>query len=111
MAYVQNVDGQGQLLIGERLSPVTYHVAVARRDPGYGVTVTIEAARDWLLRQGFASRATLILSSGDRIEMEREGGVAVSDSISVVLEAEALGYDDRDALIATFPELAESGEG
>jgi len=108
MTHVQNVDGQGQLLIGERLSPMTYHVAVERFGSSYRATVEMQAPRDWLIRQGFQSRATLVLSSGDRIEIEHDGPVDVSDSISVVLQAEAVDYDNRDALVATFPEVEES---
>lgn len=105
MTHVQNVDGQGQLLIGERLSPMTYHVAVERRGSNFRAAVEMQAPRDWLIRQGFQSRATLVLASGDRIEVEHDGPVDVSDSISVKLEAAALDYRDRDALIAAFPEL------
>lgn len=107
MTHVQNVDGQGQLLIGERLSPMTYHVAVERRGPRYRATVEMQAPRDWLIRQGFQTRAILVLASGDRIEMEHDGPVEVSDSISIVLQAAPLDYGDRDALVAVFPELGE----
>ena len=108
MTHVQNVDGQGQLLIGERLSPITYHVTVERRGPRFRASVEMQAPRDWLIRQGFQSRATLVLSSGNRIELEHDDPVDVSESISVVLQAQSLDYDDRDALLAAFPEAKES---
>jgi hypothetical protein len=108
MTHVQNVDGQGQLLIGERFSPMTYRVTVERRSAGYRAKVEMQAPRDWLIRQGFQSRATLVLSSGDRIELEHDGPVDVSDSISVLLQGAALDYGDRDALVAAFPEADES---
>lgn len=108
MTHLQNVDGQGRLLIGERLSPITYHVSVEGQGPRYQATVEMQAPRDWLLRQGFQSRATLVLASGERIEIEHDGPVDVSDSISVLLKAPALDYASRDALIAAFPELEES---
>lgn len=108
MTHLQNVDGQGQLLIGERLSPVTYHVAVQRQGPRFEATVEMQVPRDWLIRQGFSSRATLVLASGERIEMEHDGAVDVSSSISVLLQAPTLDYADQDALIAAFPELEET---
>lgn len=108
MTHVQNVDGQGQLLIGELLSPITYHVAVERLGSHYRATVEMQAPRDWLIRQGFKSRATLVLSSGDRIELEHDGPVDVSDSLRVVLQGKAVDYGDRDALVAAFPEADES---
>lgn len=107
MTHLQNVDGQGQLLIGERLSPVTYHVAVQRQGPRFEATVEMQVPRDWLIRQSFMSRATLILASGERVEIEHDGPVDVSDSISVLLQAPVLLYADQDALIAAFPELNE----
>ncbi|MDH4413987.1 MAG: hypothetical protein QE484_11800 [Rhizobium sp.] len=107
MTHVQNVDGQGQLLIGGRLAPISYHVTVERRGGLYQAKVAMQAPRDWLIRQGFQSRATLVLSSGDRLELEHDGPVDVSDSISVLLQAEARDYGDWDALIAAFPEIGD----
>lgn len=108
MTHVQNVDGQGQLLIGDRVSPISYHVAVARRGEGYTAKVEIQAPRDWLLRQGFETRATLVFASGERAELEHDGRLDVSESISVILQAEPLEYKDRQKLIEAFPE-AEGG--
>lgn len=108
MTHVQNVDGQGQLLIGERVSPISYHVAVERRGEGYTAKVEIQAPRDWLIRQGFETRATLVFASGGRTELEHDGQLDVSDSISVILQAEPLEYTDRHKLIEAFPE-AERG--
>ncbi len=108
MTHVQNVDGQGQLLIGDRVSPISYHVAVERQGEGYSAQVEIQAPRDWLLRQGFETRATLVFASGERAELEHDGQLDVSDSISVILQAEPLEYKDRQKLIEAFPE-AEGG--
>jgi hypothetical protein len=110
MTHIQNVDGQGQLLIGDRLSPMTYHVAVERRDQQYRATVEMQAPRDWLIRQGFQSQATLVLASGERVQLEHDGPVDVSDSISVMLQAPPLDYADRDALMAAFPEVEDDGD-
>lgn len=107
MTHVHNVDGQGQLLIGERVSPISYHVAVERRGEGYTAKAEIQASRDWLLRQGFETRATLVFSSGDRAELEHPGQLDVSESISVVLQTEPLEYKDHEKLIEAFPEAAE----
>jgi len=79
------------------------------------VLYALAAFTDWLdgylarlIRQGFKSRATLVLSSGDRIELEHDGPVDVSDSLRVVLQGKALDYGDRKALVAAFPEADEN---
>lgn len=107
MTHLQNVDGQGQLLIGERLSPMSYHVTVEQQEARYTATVEMQAPRDWLIRQGFQSEATLVLASGERIQLEHDGPVDVTDSISVLLQSHPVGYEDRDALLAAFPEFGE----
>lgn len=104
MTYLQNFDGQGQLLIGERLSPMPYHVSIERRDQRYRAKVEIQAPRDWLLQQGFHSQATLVLASGERVQVEHDGPVTVEDSISLALNAPAIDFKDRQTLLATFPE-------
>ncbi len=106
----KNIDGQGQLLIGDRLSPITYHVAVERHGSGYRASVEVQASRDWLIRQGFQARATLVLASGDRTELKHTGPVDVSDSLSVVLKGDANDYANREALIAAFPEAGTRSE-
>jgi hypothetical protein len=108
MTHLQNADGQGQLLIGDRVSPITYHVAVERKGAGYAATVAMQAPRDWLLRQGFERRATLVFASGRRAELEHDGTLDVSDSISVVLQTEVLEYRDHARLIEAFPEVESS---
>ena len=108
MTHLQNADGQGQLLIGERLSPMSYHVTVEQQDARYTATVEMQAPRDWLIRQGFQSKATLVLASGDRVEVEHDGPVDVSDSISVLLQSHPVAYVDLDALVAAFPEIDEA---
>jgi hypothetical protein len=105
MRHIENADGQGQLLIGERLSPVAYHVTAEEQAGRIVATVALQAPRDWLLRQGFKRRATLVLASGDRVEIVLEEDIDVSDSISIVLKTEALPYGDTKALLAAFPEL------
>lgn len=105
MTHIFNSDATGQLLIGERLSPVVYHVAVEKADGRYRANVESSAPRDWLIRQGFEQRATLVLASGDQVEIEHDGPIDVSDSISVTLRAAPLEYGDRAALVAAFPEM------
>ncbi len=105
MTHLNNADGQGQLLIGERLSPVSYHVAAENADGGLTVTVDLQAPRDWLIKQGFKRRATLVLASGDRVEILHDGEIDVSDSLSIVLKTERMVYDDPKALLDAFPEL------
>ncbi|MDH4441783.1 MAG: hypothetical protein QE284_15515 [Rhizobium sp.] len=105
MTDLEIADGQGQLLIGERLSPVSYHVAAQKTDGRLSVTVDLQAPRDWLIKQGFKRRATLVLASGDRVEILHEDGVDVSDSLSIVLKTEPLVYNGTEALLSAFPEL------
>ncbi|MCZ8177751.1 MAG: hypothetical protein O9309_01900 [Rhizobium sp.] len=108
MTYVQNADGQGQLLIGERVAPISYHVAVEREGNGYAATVEMQAPRDWLIRQGFDRRATLVLASGERAEIEVNDRLDVSDSVKVVLRTDRLEYPDCGKLVDAFPELESS---
>lgn len=105
MTHLENADGQGQLLIGERLSPVSYHVTMEEQGGSLAVTVDLQAPRDWLIKQGFKHRATLVLASGDRVEILHDGEIDVSDSLSIVLKTERLVYDDQKALLNAFPEL------
>ena len=105
MMYLENADGQGQLLIGERLSPVSYHVAIEETDGGLEAVVDLQAPRDWLIKQGFKRRATLVLASGDRVELLHEGEVDISDSLSIVLKTEPLVYENPKSLLDAFPEL------
>ncbi|MBC2772708.1 hypothetical protein H6M51_07525 [Rhizobium sp. AQ_MP] len=105
MTYLQNADGQGQLLIGERVSPISYHVEVEERGDGYAAKVEMQAPRDWLIRQGFEKQATLVLASGDRAQITYGRELDVTDSISVVLRTDALEYRDRQELCDAFPEL------
>lgn len=110
MTHVQNADGQGQLLIGDRLSPVAYHVTVDREGDRFAASVEVQAPRDWLIRQGFKRSATLVLASGDRAAIGHDGQLDVSESISVVLQTGPLHYDDRETLVQAFPEV-EGGAG
>ncbi|WP_156378695.1 MULTISPECIES: hypothetical protein [unclassified Rhizobium] len=110
MAHLENADGQGQLLIGERLSPVSYHVTVEERDEQLVAKVNLQAPRDWLIKQGFKKRATLVRASGDRVEVLHDGEVDVADSLSIVLEADDLVYARADALLDAFPELELSSD-
>lgn len=109
MTHLENADGQGQLLIGERLSPVAYHVTTEKQGGRLTATVDLQAPRDWLIKQGFKRRATLVLASGDRVEILHEDEVDVSDSISIVLKTEALLYTEAKALLEAFPELDIEG--
>jgi hypothetical protein len=109
MRHLENADGQGQLLIGERLSPVSYHVAAEEADGRLAVKVDLQAPRDWLIKQGFKRQATLVLASGDRVEILHEDEVDVSDSLSIVLRTEPLVYEGPQALLNAFPELDSEG--
>ncbi|WP_244618798.1 hypothetical protein [Rhizobium sp. 18065] len=103
--HLENADGQGQILIGERLSPVAYRVSVEEVDGRYRASVSLHAPRDWLLKQGFKLRATLILANGDRTEVEHGSPVEISDNVSVILSGAPQSFGDQTSLIEKFPEL------
>ncbi|CAH0338449.1 hypothetical protein [Rhizobium sp. CECT 9324] len=103
--HLENADGQGQILIGGRLSPVAYQVSVERVDARYQATVTMHAPRDWLLKQGFKSRATLVLASGEQTDVSHDEPVEVGDNVSVILSGAPQSFSDDAALLAQFPEL------
>lgn len=105
MTHLENADGQGQLLIEDRLSPVSYTVKVERQDERLAAMVEVHAPRDWLIKLGFRRQATLVLASGDRVEVKHDHDIDVSDALSVVLVAEPLDYRGSDALEQAFPEL------
>ncbi|TPP07038.1 hypothetical protein [Rhizobium glycinendophyticum] len=111
MAHIDNADGQGQLLIGDRLSPMTYHVSVEKKDSTLVARVELQAPRDWLIKQGFKRRATLVLGSGDRVEVTHDGQIDVSDSLSIVLKVKDLVYRESENLLEAFPELAARQSG
>jgi hypothetical protein len=110
MTHLESADGQGQLLIGERLSPVSYHVSVEERGEQLIAKVRLQAPRDWLIKQGFKRRATLVRASGERVEVLHEDEVDVSDSLSIVLAADDLVYEAGGALLDAFPELVSSND-
>ncbi|EHS52097.1 hypothetical protein PDO_1586 [Rhizobium sp. PDO1-076] len=103
--HLENADGQGQILIGERLSPVAYQVSVEEIDGRYQASVSLHAPRDWLLKQGFKSRATLILANGDRTDVGHDGPVDIGDNVSVILSGAPQSFDDQASLVEKFPEL------
>lgn len=103
--HLENADGQGQLLIGERLSPVAYQVSVEELDGRYQAIVSLHVPRDWLLKQGFKSRATLILANGDRTDVGHDAPVDIGDNVSVILNGSPQSFGDHASLVETFPEL------
>lgn len=109
MAYFENADAQGQLMIGEHLSPVSYRLEARQDDRGYAVRLSVQAPRDWLLQQGFERRAMLVLASGERAEVVHEDDLDVTDSLRVVLQAEPRTYPDHTTLTQAFPELLHAG--
>ncbi|WP_237369471.1 hypothetical protein [Rhizobium sp. SL42] len=103
--HLENADGQGQILIGERLSPVAYQVAAEEVDGRYQASVSLHVPRDWLLKQGFKSRATLILANGDRTDVSHDTPVGTDDNVSVILSGASQPFRDYVSLVAKFPEL------
>ena len=99
-------NGQGKLEINGASQPVTYELVASREeDDTRQVRIRLDVPRDWLLKQGFSGEATLVRDNGTRVEVRREGGVDVEDSVSVTLE----GYDDSHGdevhLKEAYPEL------
>ena len=106
LTFAAEGNGQGKLEINGQTAPVTYELVVAREeDDTPQVRIKLNAPRDWLLTQGFKGEATLVRANGARIPVRKEGGLDVSDAISVTLE----GYDDSHGAEAdvteAYPEL------
>ena len=104
---LQKADATGKLELAGEVAPMPYDVTVAK-DPQEGkfvVKVTVSAPRDWLLKRGFKSSATLIKEDGNRVELHHDGELDVGNAISVELSAMDDSCGEEDELRRKYPEL------
>lgn len=107
MTSINQADGSGELDIGGKVSPVSYHVIARPLDDGDGREVHIELSlpRDWLVARGFTSEAVLVRQDGSRETVRAEEHVGVDDPVSVVLTSEPKAVESEGDLGDHFPEL------
>ncbi|RYC04554.1 hypothetical protein [Ciceribacter ferrooxidans] len=103
--HIENADGQGTLVIGHGRSPVTYQISAVRSGEQYTATTTLQAPRDWLLKQGFRQEALLERDGAEVIKLYRPERLDVGDDVSVSLSSEPLTCKTREELVDRFPEL------
>jgi predicted amidophosphoribosyltransferase len=104
---LQKADATGKLELANEVVPMPYDVTVAqeKEDGKYIVKVSVSAPRDWLLKRGFKSSATLVKEDGRRIELHHNGELDVSEAISVELSAIDRSCGGDADLQKQFPEL------
>ena len=107
MLMLNQADAPGQIDIGGKTWPVSYHVIARDGEDNDSAQVHIEVSlpRDWLVERGFRSEAVLIRENGDRTTIRAGDDVDSSDPISIILESDALRADDSEQLLSHFPEL------
>lgn len=107
MNNLSQADGAGQIDIGGKVSPVSYHV-IARDAEGSAakqVHIELSLPRDWLVAHGFENEAVLIRENGTRTEVRSDSQVDVADPISIVLASEPTDVASESELGSDFPEL------
>jgi len=107
MGIINQADGAGQIDIGGKVSPVSYHV-IARDAEGAAakqVHIELSLPRDWLVAHGFKRQAVLIRENGARTEVRADSQVDVSDPISIVLASDPTDVASENELSSAFPEL------
>ena len=104
---LQKADATGKLELANELASMPYDITVAKekQDGKFVVTVSVSAPRDWLLKRGFKSAATLVKEDGIRIELHHEGELDVGEAISIRLSAIDNGCGDEAELQRKYPEL------
>lgn len=107
MTNISQADGAGEIDIGGKVSPVSYHVIARNTESGAGKQVHIEVSlpRDWLMARGFEREAMLIRENGSRIAVRTDSTVDVDGPISIVLASEASAVASENEMSSAFPEL------
>ena len=107
MGNINQADGAGQIDIGGRVSPVSYHVIAKTADDSTGKRVHIELSlpRDWLVAHGFEKEAVLIRENGSRMAVRADSMVDVAAPLSIILASEAEAVASEHELGSAFPEL------
>lgn len=105
---LQKADATGKLELRGEEAPVSYGVSVAGEKPDgrFVVTVSVKAPRDWLLKRGFKSSATLVRQDGNRIDLHHDGELDVGEAVSVELSAVDSSCAESAELRRKYPELS-----
>ena len=105
---LQEADATGTLELMGETAPVSYKVS-AGGDQQHGkfvVKVAVKAPRDWLLKRGFKTSATLVRQDGSRLDLHHDGELDVGEAVSVeLLAVDDSSSADSDALRRNYPEL------
>jgi len=104
---LQKADANGKLELANEVVPMSYDVTVAeeKAQGKFVVKVSVSAPRDWLLKRGFKSSATLVKEDGNRIELHHDGELNVGEAISVELSAIDNSCGEEADLQRKYPEL------
>jgi hypothetical protein len=104
---LQKADATGKLELANETASMPYDVSVARekQQGKFVVKVSVTAPRDWLLKRGFKSSATLVKEDGNRIELHHAGALDVGEAISVELSAIDNSCSQESELQQKYPEL------
>jgi hypothetical protein len=104
---LQKADAIGKLELANEVAPMPYDVTVGKEkeDGKYIVKVSVSAPRDWLLKRGFKSSATLVKEDGSRIELHHNGELDVGEALSVELSAIDRSCGGDADLQQKYPEL------
>jgi hypothetical protein len=106
VARFKDADGSGRLDVNGQSSSVTYQInAVEDGADGFAVKVGLSAPRDWLLKQGFQTEATLVRENGTSVSVQHDGELDVDDALSVVLEFVDRGLKSSSDVEQKYPEL------
>lgn len=106
VALFKDADGSGRLDVNGQSSPATYQIsAVEDGADGFLVKIGISAPRDWLLKQGFETEATLVREDGTSVPVQHDGQLSVDDSISVALEFVDPDCKNAEDIEQKYPEL------
>lgn len=107
MGNINQADGAGQIDIGGKVAPVSYHVIAKPADDSSGKRVHIELSlpRDWLVAHGFEKEAVLIRENGSRTSVRADSLVDFAAPLSIVLASEAEAISSDQELGSAFPEL------
>lgn len=104
---LRKADAIGKLELANEVASMPYDVTVAKekQQGKFVVKVSVTAPRDWLLKRGFKSAATLVKEDGNRVELHHDGELSVGEAISVELSATDSSCAEESELQQKFPEL------
>lgn len=104
---LQRADATGKLELARYVESMPYGITVAKekQQGKFVVKLSVSAPRDWLLKRGFKSSATLVREDGNRIELHHDGDLNVGEAISVELSAVDTSCGEETELQQKYPEL------